>query len=105
MSIEIKTKKIIVQGEQYIKITGLKALKHSELPLIYVKNENHAYLSETGMRINTKSYNLHLGNEYAESSITSIIKELKTAGVLLQKINKELKEKNKDWHGEETFII
>lgn len=105
MSIEIKIEKVIIRGEQFIKIKSLSALKKQELPKEYTDKNKSIYLASDERCLKNSTFYLWKNELYAEETFLAYLKKIKTAGTLLQKINKELAEKNKDWHNEETFII
>jgi len=114
MSIKIGTKKVIVKGEQVREIVELSCLKIASLPTRYLltngrNDSNHlpsVWLWED--RIMTSSptvVNLTIGNTYPEKTFQETLTFIKAAGDRLHDINKELAEANKNWNGDETFVI
>ncbi|OGW44475.1 MAG: hypothetical protein A2Y66_01910 [Nitrospirae bacterium RBG_13_41_22] len=105
MSIKITTEKVIIQGIQFYKITRLEALQAKDLPTEYLKGSPSFYLKyDIFYSTNTTKGDIEL-KCYTAIELAEKIEYLKLAGQRLTEINKHLAEKNKNWHGEETFII
>lgn len=107
--IEIKTEKVVIRGEQRRKIISVFALTEKELPQEYTKEGERVFL-ETNcntryLRIEHTYDNVYEGGTYPEHTFNKFLDIIRKAGDRLRDINKKLAEANKDWHGEETFLI
>ena len=113
MSIKIKTEKKIIRGEKFYKIVGVKALQKEELPKkytellgsvclkIYKNDDEWLWVRDsTGLSMLVRK-----GDLVPSEKMEKITDTCKKAGVLLRKINLELKVENEGWEGEETFVI
>lgn len=112
MAIKIGAKRIVSKGVQLWKITKIKMLKETQLPLAYTKGSGCVWYSSTRHGIvyrggpgflNTEF--LKVGDRVSASALEEKLELIKNCGDTLQLINKQLVEENKDWNGEETFII
>jgi hypothetical protein len=105
MSIKITTEKVVCQGVKYYKIIRLEALQAKDLPMEYLKGSPSFYLKDDIFYSDHSSKGDILLENYTATELAEKIEYLKSAGQRLTEINKRLAEENKNWHGEETFII
>ncbi len=104
--IVIKTEKIVDQGRQMYKVIRIKALNYNQLPSIYFTKGPYCYKRDNELCIfNKVAMGVVEGCQYSKTDMDDFIEIVKKCGDRLMKINQELKEANKDWHGEEIFTI
>lgn len=107
--ITIRTKKIVVRGEQKREIIGIEALERDQLPEKYIQGSpccestNRGCLYICGESGFAKIISPH--EIYDEPLFQNLLVIVKKASQRLCDINKELAEENKNWHGSETFLI
>lgn len=109
MAIKIKVEKVVKQGEQFFKILEVVGcLHHDEVPHKYLYNKtSYCFLTEKTVQITDKEGISYLTTHciYSKDVFYSRIEKIRKCGEILHKINKELAEKNRDWEGEEMYII
>jgi len=119
MSIEIEIEKIIVRGEQRIKILELKGLNIEDLPKRYKEGEyvsiarskHYLFYSsnrERTVKGNTRNWHgtyLEVGGVITRQFFEECLRNIRRCGEILVKVNKKLEEENKNWKGNELFII
>ncbi len=105
--IVIKTEKIVDRGRQMYKVIRIKALSSNQLPFYYMKEAPYCYKRNNELCLFNKGMmkNIVEGCQYSKTDVDEFIKVIRECGDRLMKINQELKEANKDWHGEEIFTI
>jgi len=110
MSIKIGVKQIIVRGVKNFRVKKIQALKLSQLPAKYEEGE-HVFLNDYGRLYHITASHLSQililreGEKYNEKEFCAALEKCKRCGKILQEINKALKEKNKGWDKEMTFVI
>lgn len=116
MAIKIEAKKIIVRGVQMVKVTNIKMLRYNQLPLTYtiVADQSVWYVSEAGLpgrmayRNSTELIDFNflvIGEVISPEQWESKKDTITLCGNILQAVNRNLTDENKDWNGEETFTI
>ena len=118
-SLIIKTEKIVIRGVKKRKITSIDGLiVHGGLPIKYLENVpyinqyyNANYDVTPFVKFKTKKGTIvercfEVGREYDPVEWDDeILPAIREAGERLHNIRKEVKEAEKTWCGEETFII
>lgn len=109
--IKIETEKVVVRGVQKRRIIKIEALSETELPFEYVQGSPFVRLGGSNGKslLITKDGNttkwMDINELWDEEVFQKWLKVIKAAGDRLRDINKKLEKKNKDWHGEETFLV
>lgn len=107
--IKIKTEKIVERGEQRRKILEVFALTEKELPMEYMGGYPRVWYNGSYLTIRESEWNTYYFNPSdspkLEKNFISQLGIIVAAGNRLKEINKKLEAGNKDWHGEETFLI
>ncbi len=108
MPITIKTEKVVTSnGTETRKILEIEALGWNDLPEAYRNEAESIYLDRFGVlcHCTIAGWVLRKDSIYSEEKFQNAIEDVRKAGDLLCKINKELKQKRAVWNGEETFVI
>lgn len=112
MAVKIEAKRIVSKGVQLWKITKIKMLRETQLPLVYTVGSGCVWYSSTGQSIVYRSAHrilnrifLQVGDRISESDLRKKLGIIENCGDTLRLINKQLAKENKDWNGEETFTI
>ena len=107
--IKIETRKEIVRGAQKRRIINVEALSEHELPLEYVMGFPFTRLGSDGNSLLIRDGNttmwINQNELWDNESFQKWLEVIKNAGNRLKEINKKLEDHNKNWEGEETFII
>ena len=109
MSIVLGVKKVLDRGEQKYLLRYIKALKLGDLPVVYTRSGLHCHLNDhDGLIINDNGRTiglLRIGATYDADQLHTFVKQLKSCGTRLAKLNKALRDKNRNWSGNKEFII
>jgi hypothetical protein len=123
MSITIKTKKIMVAGEERIEVTGCQALPKNKLPEEYLDTAPHCYFVDghgllwlrssrmdlpdgsclTSWRDRTEL--LIVEHHYDPEDFYRRLEFIRKCGERLQHINQKIKDLAEKYGKEETFVI
>jgi hypothetical protein len=108
--IRIETEKVImVSGDFGYKILSVNALTRNKLPWMYLKGEPCVYLHKPTYSKHYLSLGnqkeIKVGNTYTILKFQELMDYCKKAGDRLMQVNKEIKERKKQWNGKETFVI
>ena len=107
--IEIIVDKVFIDGyNEGRKVKEIRALTYNQLPKAYLQKENSIYLKEGKLFINLMGVFwifMKEGEVYEENCFQDKLSMLKEAREMLKEINETVREKEKNWYGEETFII
>lgn len=114
MSIKIQAKKVIVRGNQLWKITHIKMLRQTQLPVKYVggatecvylspDSNSIVYHSNLASKADFKFLTVHslISNQTLQEKLSIITR----CGNILKQVNKDLSKVNEGWKGEETVTI
>lgn len=114
MALKITTQKIVERGVKKRKITKIEGLitgnklpikYHNQIPYLYTYYEipHIKFHSNSGT---IREIIINVGRIYKpEEWDEEILPAIKEAGQRLHEIRKEVKEIEKEWQGEETFIV
>ena len=111
MSIEIKTKKVILANKEGFpegrEILSIKMLEHQDLPFDYIKIQPSCwYHKENGQIWNSSGHMIFgVGSCMSEGEFRLCDTYLRKCGENLTNINEKIRAKEKTWYGEETFVI
>ena len=110
MSIKIEGKKVIYKDMKCVEITKIQALTENKLPIGYIQSEKYwaVQTAEGSLKCsngNGKYSFLFLGTTHPMEHFIEIIENCREAGKRLERINKKLRLKNKNWKGNITIEI
>ena len=103
MKLEIIVEKIIIRGEQQVRIIKVAGLDRLELPVKYCKSEGSVFVHKGNLMYGMSSTLLDQGGCKNLTKFQEVTDICKKAAASLKKINKELGEKNRGWEGKTTF--
>jgi len=116
VAIKIEAKKVIVRGAQRMKITKIKMLRYNQLPLPYTEDADQSVWYAPKVKLSGRvayrslkgrtDFNfLAIGDIISPEQWESKKETITLCGYILQAVNRNLADENKDWNGEETFTI
>ncbi len=106
--VKIKTRKEIQRGEKgYVFIGSTGVARRDELPKEYLEGNPMFHLyGDNGQSIYIQNtYILREGEFYMEEVFNKRLSSLKDGGNRLHQIMERIREDEKIWNGEETFVI
>lgn len=106
MSIKIETERIVTDKNEYAyRVKKIYALGKKELPEAYLNQEYSMYKLNPYLIGGGYSFLLEEGRTYNIRDFNKRIDVITKCGEELRRVNNEIKEKKKNWHGTETFVI
>jgi hypothetical protein len=102
------TKEVRSDGVHGRRIREIISLKRDQLPTLYLEQDKHCFMDYCGKLIATLPiYKIIFEKEkfYSEKKFRKNIEFIYQCGDKLKEVKDFLKEKRKQWHGRETFVI